>query len=121
MVVKGEYQPYNQRGEGIEKQLAPNDPSCPMYQMGDENGDNDDDDDLNALGDIAMNAVFGPRCVYCPLFIPRCRCPPYFRCVLVKRSCYSCAHWRCVPRIPIPRPRPTSASAILRPTASKRD
>ena len=56
------------------------------------------DHDLTALGDIAMNGQFGPRCVYCPLYIPQCRCPPFYRCVFVMRTCFRCASWRCVPR-----------------------
>lgn len=73
------------------------------------------DHDLTALGDLAMNAQYGPRCVYCPLYIPKCPCPPFYRCVLVMRTCYRCASWRCVPRwiwptIPItfPIPLPTN-------------
>ena len=63
-----------------------------------------DDVDLSALGDIALNNVFGRLCRICPPFLLRCPCPPFFRCVLVPRTCTRCAYYRCVPRIPIPIP-----------------
>jgi hypothetical protein len=61
-----------------------------------------DDVDLSALGDISQNDVFGRFCRICPPFLLRCPCPPFFRCVLVPRTCTRCAYYRCVPRIPIP-------------------
>ena len=63
-----------------------------------------DDVDLSALGDISQNNVFGRLCRICPLYILRCPCPPFFRCVLVPRTCTRCAYYRCIPRIPIPFP-----------------
>jgi hypothetical protein len=106
---------------GANKQLAPSCPTCPTAPTacpatGDDGSatgvhywDNlqyqeMDDVDLSALGDIAQNNVFGRLCRICPLFLLRCPCPPFFRCVFVPRTCTRCAYYRCVPRIPIPLP-----------------